>query len=130
MIRERILRVVLVLVGLLFIGLIYPLYMDLRNASWLLVMKNETEPMFVSFFIPLGVFLLLAVKKPSAHRSLIAFAGWWNISHACVMAIETVQAWHHGVHRDFLDVIIVAVLGIVLLALVPSKLPTSAAASA
>jgi hypothetical protein len=37
-------------------------------------MHNETEPMFLSFFIPLGVFLLLAAKNPSAHRSLIAFA--------------------------------------------------------
>jgi hypothetical protein len=127
--RERILQVVLVLVGLFYIALLYPLYTDLDHASWLLEMKNETEPMFLSFFIPLGVFLLLAVKKPSAHRSLIAFAAWWNLAHASVMLIQTVQAWSHGVHRNFTDVIIAALMGAVLLALVPTK-PTAAATAA
>ena len=28
----------------------------------------------------------------AAHRSLIAFAGWWSLFHASVMAIQTLQA--------------------------------------
>ena len=52
---------------------------------------------------------------------MIALAAWWNISHATVMAIQTVQAWSHGVHRNFADVIIFLVLGGVLLALLPAK---------
>ena len=119
--RERVLQVVLVILGLLYLTLIYPLYMDLRHSAWLLEMHNETEPMFLSFFIPLGIFLLLAARNPSAHRSLIAFAAWWSLAHAAVMLIETIEAWEHGVHRDFTDVIIAAVLGCVLLPLVPGK---------
>ncbi|HEY0797309.1 MAG TPA: DUF6632 domain-containing protein [Acidisarcina sp.] len=121
MIRERMLKIVLVVLGLLFIGLIYPLYGDLRHANWLLEMHNETEPMFLSFFIALGPFLLLAARNPSAHRSLIAFTAWWNLAHSAVMTIETVQAWNRGVHRDFKDVVITAVIGIGLLALSPMR---------
>src|SRR5262249_58559531 len=103
--RERLTQIVLVIVGLLNVGIIYFLYMDLRHSSWLLVQKNECEPMFLSFFIPIGIFLLMAAKQPSAHRSMIALAAWWNISHGSVMAIQTVQARMHGHHREFADVI-------------------------
>src|SRR5450755_14738 len=95
--------------------------MDLRHSSWLLEQKNECEPRFLSFFIPVGVFLLLAARRPSEHRSMIALAAWWNISHGGVMAIQTVEAWIHGIHRNFIDVIVVLVIGVVLFALLPAK---------
>ncbi|MGC2270369.1 MAG: hypothetical protein WA539_00170, partial [Candidatus Sulfotelmatobacter sp.] len=63
----------------------------------------------------------IAAKRPSDHRSMIALAAWWNISHGGVMAIQTVEAWNHGVHRNFTDVIIFLVIGVVLLALLPGK---------
>ena len=91
------------------------------DSSWLLEMKNESEPMFLSFFIPVGVFLLMAARKPSEHRSMIALAAWWHISHGVVMAIQTVEAWIHGVHRNFTDVIVFLVIGGVLLALLPER---------
>ena len=119
--RRRLTQIVLVIVGLLNLAIIYFLYMDLRHSSWLLVQKNETEPMFLSFFIPVGVFLLMAARRPSEHRSMIALAAWWNISHGTVMAIQTVEAWNHGVHRNFTDVIISLVIGVVLLLLLPAK---------
>jgi hypothetical protein len=115
--RERLLQIFLAVLGILFIALIYPLYTDLWHAKWLLEMHNETEPMFLSFFIALGPFLLVAARNPAAHRLLITFTAWWNLAHAAVMTIETVQAWNHGVHRDFTDVVIVAIIGLVLLAL-------------
>ena len=123
--RERMLQIFLAVLGLLFIALVYPLYTDLWHAKWLLVMHNETEPMFLSFFIALGPFLLLAARRPSAHRSLIAFTAWWSLAHAAVMTIETVQAWDRGVHRDFTDVVIVAVIGLILLALLAPARPTA-----
>jgi hypothetical protein len=83
--------------------------------------KSEIHPMFLSFFIPVGVFLLIAARRPSEHRSMIALAAWWNISHGGVMAIQTVEAWIHGVHRNFADVIVVLVIGALLLALLPPK---------
>jgi hypothetical protein len=119
--KERLTQIVLVIVGLLNVSLIYFLYLDLRHSSWLLVQKNECEPMFLSFFIPVGVFLLLAARRPAEHRSMIALAAWWNISHGSVMAIQTVEARIHGVHRNFTDVVFFIVIGVVLLALLPAK---------
>ena len=119
--KERLTQIVLVIVGLLNLSVIYFLYMDLRHSSWLLEQKNEVEPMFLSFFIPVGVFLLLAAKRPSEHRSMIALAAWWNISHGVVMAIQTVEARIQGVHRNFIDVVVTIVIGSVLLALLPAK---------
>ena len=119
--RERLTQIVLVIVGLLNLSLIYFLYMDLRNSSWLLEQKNECEPMFLSFFIPVGVFLIMAARRPAEHRSMIALAAWWNISHGVVMAIQTVEARIHGVHRGFADVVFFIVIGGVLLALLPAK---------
>jgi hypothetical protein len=100
---------------------IYFLYLDLWHSSWLLERKNECGLMFLSFFIPVGVFLLMAARRPSEHRSMIALAAWWNISHGVVMAIQTVEAWIHSVHRNFTDVIVFLVIGVVMLALLPAK---------
>jgi hypothetical protein len=124
--RERLTQIVLVIVGLVNVAMIYFLYMDLRHSSWLLERKNECEPMFLSFFIPAGIFLLMAARRPSEHRSMIALAGWWNISHGTVMAIQTVEAWNHGVHRNFADVIISLAIGVVLLVVLPAKRETAA----
>jgi heme A synthase len=45
---------------------------------------------------------------------MIALAAWWHISHGVVMAIQTVEAWIHSVHRNFTDVIVFLVIGVVL----------------
>jgi hypothetical protein len=119
--RERVLQIVVGLLGLLYLALLYPLYIDLAHSRWLLVMKNECDPMFLSWFIALGPFLLLAARKPSSHRSLILFAAYQSLFHASVMIIQTAQAWNHGVHRDFKDVVVAGVIGIVLLALLPAR---------
>jgi len=84
-------------------------------------MHNETDPMFLSFFIALGPFLLLAARNPPAHRSLIVFTAWWNLAHAAVMSIETVQAWDRGIHRNFADVVIFAVIGLILFILLRAR---------
>jgi hypothetical protein len=119
--RERLTQIVLVIVGLLDLAPIYFLYMDLWHSNWILEGKNEVGPMFLSFFIPAGVFLLMAARRPSEHRSMIALAAWWNISHGVVMGIQTVEDRIHGVHRDFTDVVVVIAIGVVLLALLPAK---------
>ena len=61
--RERTLQVFVGLLGLVYLSLIYPLYTDLWHSKWLLEMNNECEPMFLSWFIALGPFLLLAARK-------------------------------------------------------------------
>ena len=115
--RDRILQIAVGLLGLSYLGIIYPLYTDLAHSKWLLEMKNGTEPMFLSWFITLGPFLLLAAKKPSSHRLLIAFAAWQCLTHASVMAIQTVEAWNHGVQRQYADVVFVGVIGGIFLTL-------------
>ena len=119
--RERLTQILLVIVGLMNLAVIYPLYMHLRHSSWLLELNNETEPMFLSFFIPVGVFLLIAARRPSEHRSMIALVAWWHICHGVVMAIQTVQARIHSVPRSFTDVILMIVIGGLLLILLPPK---------
>src|SRR5262249_33039123 len=91
------LQVAVGLLGLFYLWPIYPLYTDLWHSKWLLEMNNECEPMFLSWFIALGPFLLLAARKPSSHRSLITFAACQCLPHASVMAVQTVEAWKHGV---------------------------------
>jgi len=119
--RERLTQIVLVIVGLLNLAQIYFLYTDLWHSAWLLKGENEIHPMFLSFFIPVGVFLLMAARRPSEHRSMIALAAWWNIFHGVVMAIQTVEARIHSVPRSFTDVIVSLVIGVVLLAVLPAK---------
>lgn len=115
--RERMLQVAVGLLGLFYLWPISPLYTDLAHSKWLLEMKNETEPMFLSWFIALGPFLLLAARTPSLHRSLIIFAACQCLAHAAVMTIQTAEAWKHGVHRDFTDVVLFGVIGGIVLAL-------------
>jgi hypothetical protein len=92
--RERLTQIVLVIVGLLDLAQIYFPYGDLWHSSWLLERKNECDPMFLSFFIPVGVFLLMAARRPSEHRSMIALVAWWHISHGGVMLFKP---WKRGI---------------------------------
>ena len=45
--------------------------------------------MMLSLCVALGIFLLIAVRNPSANRSLIAFTAWSCFAHAAVMAVTT-----------------------------------------
>lgn len=119
---ERFRQVVLALIGLLYIALVWPLYTNLRHSRWLIQMHNEEcLPMFIVFFVALGVFLLLAARRPIEYRLIILFAAWQSFAHSAVMIVQTVQAYANRTPRDFKDVIVTAILGIVLLLLVPPK---------
>src|SRR5713226_2350011 len=89
MIRERALKVVLVLVGLVFSAGIYPLVTSVRS-GWQ-ANKEDASPMMLSLYVTLGIFLLLATRNPSANRSVIAFAAWSSFAHAAVMAVMAVH---------------------------------------
>jgi len=78
--RERVLKIVLVVVGLLFTAGVIPLSM--------FFLREPAVAMIMSIYVTLGIFLLLAVRDPAANRSLIAFAGWANLAHAGVMAAQ------------------------------------------
>jgi hypothetical protein len=109
--RERVLKVVLVLVGLLFSALIYPLTMSFSSEAALAMM--------LSLYVTLGIFLLIAARNPSANRSLIAFTAWSSFAHAAVMGV---QALRNIVSRGELGgVAVLVIIGVVLLALAPAK---------
>ena len=115
--RERVLRVVMVLVGLLFSAGIYPMAMSLWHPS---PSDDTGDTMMMSLYFTLGVFLLVAVRKPSAHRSLIAFTAWSSFAHAVVMTVLGFQM--PGARVGFLSgSAVLVVIGVALLALAPAK---------
>lgn len=119
MIRERALKVVLVLVGLLFTAAVYPVVgMNL---------DDQALKMMLSVYATLGIFLLLAARNPSEHRSLIAFTAWSSFAHAGVMAV---QVYYNLISRmEGYGVLVLGIVGVVLIALAPAK-PSRALASA
>jgi hypothetical protein len=109
--RERVLKIVLALVGLLFLALVYPLVLFAR--------QEPALSMMFSVYVTLGAFLLLAVRDPSANGSLIAFTAWSSLAHATVMGA---QAFQNMISRGELGgVAAFAIIGIALIALAPTK---------
>ena len=111
--REKALKVVLVVVGLLFCAGVYPL-----------VLMAKEEPalaMMMSLYVTLGIFLLLAARNPIANRSLIAFTAWSSFAHASVMAVQAYLGFIG--RRELLGVAIFMLIGVALITLAPAKQP-------
>ncbi len=126
MLRERALKVVLGLVGLLFVLMVYALTTTLWP-KW--QPNHEFEQMMVSLYITLGVFLLIALRNPAAHRSLIAYTAWSSFAHAAVMTVQSVHLPNDRGHLLGGSAMFV-VIGIALLALAPSKQATERSSAA
>ncbi len=124
--RERALKVLLVLLGLLFSAGIYPLVTSVRS-GWQ-ANKEDALPMMLSLYVTLGIFLLLAARNPSANRSVIAFAAWSSFAHGAVMAV---MAAHLPNERGGLLIAaaVFGVIGTALSVLAPAK-PSGERASA
>ncbi len=111
--RERTLKIVLVLVGLLFTAMVYPLV--------LFVKQEPALAMMMSLYVTLGIFLLLAARNPSANGSLIAFTAWSSLAHAALMAM---QAFLNLIARgELIGSCVLVVIGASLIALAPAKQP-------
>src|SRR6476661_11259719 len=110
--RERVLKIVLLVVGVIFSGLIYPLTMFVR--------QEPALAMMLSVYVTLGIFLLLAARDPSANRSLIAFTAWSSLAHAALMAF---QASRNLIARgELIGVAALFIIGILLIVLAPRKM--------
>jgi len=116
--RDRALRILLVLFGLIFVAGVYPLITSIRS-GWQ-TNKEGAEPMGLSLYVTMGIFLLMAARNPSANRGVIVFAAWLNIAHAAVMAIMAV---HLPNDREGLLIAaaVFGVIGAVLILLAPGK---------
>ena len=109
--RERALKVVLVVVGLIFCALSYPLIMFVK--------QEPALAMQFSVYVTLGIFLLFASRNPSANRSLIAFTAWSSFVHAILMAG---QAFARLIARgELIGSVVLIVIGITFIALAPRK---------
>ncbi len=123
--RERGLKGVLVLLGLLFSAGVYPVVDSLWHANH----SMYTEDMMLSVYVALGIFLLLAARNPSANRSLIAFTAWSSFAHGAVMAV---MAYQKADERRELLIAVAAlvIIGAVLIVLAPAKQSVEASAPA
>src|SRR5580698_10290874 len=109
--RELVLKVVLALVGVIFVALAYPMMIFAR--------QDPAMSMMFSIYVTLGVFLLLAIRNPVASRSLIAFTAWSSFAHAAIMGT---QAMRDMVSREELvGVAVLVVIGVTLITLAPVK---------
>lgn len=121
--QERALKIVLLIVGSFFTAGIYPLTMIL----WRRERSGYSDAMMISLYVTLGILLLVAVRNPSAHRSLIAFAAWSSFAHAAVMTVMVLRDTREL--ELLLGVAILVVIGIPLIALAPAKPGERAAAA-
>src|SRR5580700_8402260 len=111
----RVLQVLLALTGLFFLAGIYPLLTSLPQHQ----QSDYGDQMMLAVYFVLGVFLLLAVRRPAAHRSLISFTGWGTLAHDAVMAVQASQL--KQLRSELLPLITIALLCVALIVLVPSK---------
>ena len=122
--RDQYLRIVLMVVGIVFIVGIWPL-MIVWPAGWQWQPNQaEYEQMVLGVYATLGVFLLLASRAPVQHRSLILFTAWSSLVHAGIMAV---QVFRDTAERGHLlgDVPVLAIVGVVLLLLAPRSQPAT-----
>ena len=122
--RERALKVVLVVVGLLFSAGVYPLIGSLLNPAG----SDMGDTMMLSLYVALGIFLLIAVRNPSAHRSLIAFAAWSSFAHAVAMSILGLEIPSQPT-GFLIGSAVLVVIGVTLIALAPAKQPVERASA-
>jgi len=109
--RERALKIALMLVGLLFTAMIYPLV--------LFVKQEPALAMMLSLYVTLGIFLMMAARNPSANRSLIAFTAWSSFAHAVLMAG---QAFANLIARgELIGSAVLVIIGVSLIVLAPAK---------
>ena len=108
--REMGLKIVLAVVGVIFLALAYPLIVFAR--------QDPAMSMMFSLYFTLGVFLLLAIRDPRANRSLIAFTAWSSLAHAVVMGTQAMR--NMVAYGEMGGVVALIVIGVALIALAPA----------
>jgi len=113
---RRALKIVLAVVGLFFSAGFYPLIGSLLHPA-----DSDTgDTMMLSLYVALGVFLLIAVRNPSAHRSLIAFAAWSSFAHAVAMSMLGLEIASQRV-GFLVGSAVLVIIGVALIVLAPAK---------
>jgi uncharacterized SAM-binding protein YcdF (DUF218 family) len=89
--KDKALRIALIAVGVVYLFGLYPLTVLWPDGFMWMPRQAEYEQMILATFAVLGVFLLLASRAPSEHRSLIAFAAWSSLVHGLVMLVQALR---------------------------------------
>ncbi len=104
------LKIVLAVTGVLFLATGYPMVSFMR--------QEPALSMMFSLYVTLGVFLLIAIRNPAAHRSLIAFAAWSSLAHGVWMGMQAMRGM--VAREELVGVAVLMVMGVALLALAPA----------
>lgn len=82
--------------------------------------QYKYEQMIIGIYATLGVFLLLASRKPLEHASLIWFTVWSSVVHGTIMLLQAIfDPTEHG--HLYGDIPALYLLAIVLAYLMPRK---------
>ncbi|SVB31215.1 uncharacterized protein METZ01_LOCUS184069 [marine metagenome] len=120
---DQLLKTLLLVFGLVFIFGVYPL-MQFWPSGWRWdPAQPEYQQMILGVYATLGVFLVLASRDPSQHRSLILFTAWSSLVHGGIMLVQAIR--DTAEHGHLLgDVPVLIIVGIVLILLAPNTQAT------
>jgi hypothetical protein len=96
--NDNLLRLALTAFGVIFLfiypmGLIWP-----SGWVWHSGHGEYYLQMICGIYAVLGIFLIMAARNPSEHRSLISFTIWSSIVHAAIMAAQALHDGHELGH--------------------------------
>jgi hypothetical protein len=86
---DRLLRIALIAVGLVFVFGIYPLGIVWPSGWTWGHGHSHYLMMIIGVYATLGVFLLLAARDPQAYSSVIWFTVWSSVVHGAIMAVQS-----------------------------------------
>ncbi len=114
--RERARTIVLAVLGLVFfVSAMVPVVQSILHPP-----RCTAAPMLNAVLATLGVFVFLAARNPSAHRSLILFAAWSSFAHAAIMLVTSFQVpAQQGVLLA--SAAVTALAGVLLMIVAPSR---------
>jgi hypothetical protein len=107
------LRVALILIGITFVVGIYPLTIVWPSGwSWHTGGPSMYLEMILGVYATLGIFLVIASRRPLANTSLIWFTVWSSVVHALIMAAQSLAyPEHHGhLYGDVPVLLLVAIV--------------------
>ncbi len=118
--KAKLLKIFLIVTGIFFIFGVFAMMKYIAPDSWgWEPRQSEYEEMIIVIYATLGVFLILAAKNPSEHRSLLWFTVWSSITHGGIMLYQALTSGGHEHANLFGDVPALFAVAIVLWFLMP-----------